>query len=324
MENTEDSRNCPASEILEDYRDGVAPEEWMRHIDGCTRCQRRIAALDLLDLRIRSVCAPPKGMSERIKAAVHEGREPSVYVVPFWRRGWFRGTASAAVLMVLLSLSIYIVSYKETAVNADSRNRVAVPIDGGHGIGIDPSSALPDENPTETAMNTVEDAVEEAAPAPMAAAPAAKTAPLAAKTTDDGRMLNSRTAKAQGAFDSTLRLAGMRGGSPDVPHEQKMARQSLDGMVRHIWLVDNAADACDFIGRIAAANEKSVEIRRNDGGFTAAIELQDAQLQQLVDLLNSKGWKLMSPYMPQPGRTDSIYFKGAPVNYYINIIEDGK
>ncbi len=310
MENTEDSRNCPASDILEDYRDGVAAEEWMRHIDGCPRCQRRIAALDLLDLRIRSVCEPPKGMSERIKAAIHEGREPSQYVVPFWRRGWFRGTASAAVLMVLLSLSIYIVSYKENAVNADSRSRVVLPIDGGGGIGIDPSSALPSENKTETAMNMAEDA--------------AKAAPPAAKAADGGQMLNSRSAKAQAAFDSTLRLAGIRGGSTDVPREQKMARQSLDAMVRHIWLVDNAADALEFIGMIAAANEKSVEISRNDGGFTAAIELQDAQLQQLVDLLNSKGWKLMSPYMPQPGRADSIYLKGAPVNYRINIIEDGK
>ncbi len=315
MENN-DHKNCPASEIPEDYRDGIAADEWVRHIDGCPRCQRRIATLDLLDLRIRSVCEPPKGMAERIKAAVHKGREPSVYVVPFWRRGWFRGTASAAVLMVLLSLSIYIVSYKET-MNADSSSRVAMPIDGGHGIGVDPSVAMDSETPTETAVNMAEDAVEEAAPERMAAAPAAKAAV-------DGQMLKSRSVKATGSFDSNLRLAGTRGGSPDVPHEQKMARQSLDGMVKHIWLVENAAEAREFIGRIAAANEKSVEISRNDGGFTAVIELQDAQLQQLVDLLNTKGWKLMSPYMPQPGRADSIYFKGTPVDYYINIIEDGK
>ncbi|MBO4344722.1 MAG: hypothetical protein J5833_03135 [Victivallales bacterium] len=314
MENTED-KNCPASEILEDYRDGVAADEWVRHIDGCPRCQRRIAALDLLDLRVRSVCAPPDGMAERIKAAVREGRGPSIHGMPFWRRGWFRGTASAAVLMVLLSLSIYIVSYNETD-NADSSRIAAVPSDGGEGIGVEPSAALKSVNPTVAAMNSVDDAMEEAVPAPMAA-PSAKMA-------DAGKMLNSRSAKAKGLSDSPLRLAGPRGESPDLQHERKMPLQSLDGAVRHIWLVENAEDAREFIGRIAAANEKSVEINRNDGGFTAVIELKDAQLQQLVDLLNERGWKLMSPYLPQPGKAESLFLKGEPVRYYINIIEDGK
>ena len=73
---------------------------------------------------------------------------------------------------------------------------------------------------------------------------------------------------------------------------------------------------------VAKANDKRVETNKAEGNLRVVMYLQDAELQELVDLLNTQGWKLLSPYMPQPGRKDEMEFRGSPVAYYMDIVAE--
>ena len=287
------TKGCPRSEILEEYRDGTVSDEWMSHIDNCEICQRRIASLDLLDLRIRSVCLPPEGMAARIKAAVHEGREPSIRPMPFWRRAWFRAAAASAVVVLLASASLYLAM--------DSRMR-----------GYDGATAA---SSAESMPDVASEPVNEP-PAPPKMTAAAKDVHVQEKARP--------AAPSALSFDSSLRLAATLGQEPAAKRSRQVVRQPLGNAVRHLWSVEESDAASEFIHRIAKANGKNVEMEPVSGGFNASIELKDTELQQLVDMLDEKGWRLLSPYAPQPGEPEAVDFRNSPVLYYINVIEKGK
>ena len=293
MEEKDEIKSCPGSEVLEEYRDGTASCEWTSHIDNCAHCQRRIASLDLLDLRIRKVCQPPDGIAARIKSAVHDGREPSIRPVPFWRVSSYR-IATAAAVLVLLSISLYIGMY-----------------DGHQGIigGVPDSPPVVFEPPARTA--------EEGA---MAEKSQSAIAQDGISVKGDASVA---TARPTISLNPNLRLAGTYMEESSAKRKREVQKQSLGEMVRHIWSVKNKDDAKDFIQKVAKANDINVEIKREEGGFQALIELKDTELQQLVDMLDARGWRLLSPYMPQPREADVIEFRGIPVKYYVNAIEDG-
>lgn len=286
-------KSCPNNEILEEYRDGTVSGEWMAHIDNCKSCQRRIASLDLLDLRIRSICQPSDKMADRIKAAVHEGREPSIKSVPIWRSSLFRISASAAVLMLLLSISLYIIR------------------EGGEG-----------SRSTETVVNDSGFAAEADGPHERTAAEPEQIT-IAQNRTPMQENANAAPTPSKLSFNSNLRLAGTLG--EGVSAKRKLVqKQPLGEAVRHIWSVKDQGEAREFILKVVKANDKNVEIEQGEGGFRALIELKDTELQQLVDMLNGNGWRLVSPYIPQPGEADAIEFMNTPVIYNVNVVEDGK
>jgi len=295
MAKMEQNKSCPDSEVLEEYRDGTASGEWASHIDNCENCQRRMASLDLLDLRMRKVCQPPNGMAARIKAAVHEGRAPSIRPVPFWRIPSYRIAASSAALVLLLSLSLYIIR------------------DGGHqGI----ASGVPDNPPvvferpkTKEAQDTEAESRQTAIVNNVSSMQKATAMPPAVQNITQ---------------NSNLRLAGTLSDGGTVKHKREVLRQPLGENVRHIWSVKDRRNARDLIIGIAKANDRIIEIDQREGGFHATIELKDTELQQLVDMLDDNGWRLLSPYIPQPREADAIEFRGNTVRYDVDAIEDGK
>ncbi|MBQ7650093.1 MAG: hypothetical protein IJS15_03995 [Victivallales bacterium] len=294
MDEMDEIKSCPGSVVLEEYRDGTASPEWTCHIDNCANCQRRIASLDLLDLRVRKVCQPPDGIAARIKAAVHEGREPSIRPMPFWRIPGYR-VAAAALLALLISIPIYII-------RDDGRKDVI----GG----------VPDNPPVvfeRHKTGEIEDVASMPEQRTMAknGISAEEEAPVANKLPSPSLNYN-------------LRLAGTNMDGAAAKRKREVQKQPLGGVVRHIWSVKDKDEAREFILKVAKANDRNVAIEREDGGFRALIELKDSELQQLVDMLDGNGWRLLSPYVPQPHEADAIEFKGTPVKYDINAIEDGK
>ena len=301
MNNENGIKSCPGSEILEEYRDGTASEEWMSHIDNCESCQRRIASLDLLDLRIRSVCEPPAGMAERIKKAVHEGREPSIKAIPFWRRPWFRAAASASIVVLLLSATVYFA--QDAGARSHSGRRPYV-----ENAAVS-DSASPENVDAQVATGSAEETG-------LLAATAEKN------ISEQDRVRSA--APSTLSFDSNLRLAGTMAENSAASQRRQAQKQPLGNAVRHLWSVEDTDAAHDFIQKIAKANDRKLDIENVDGGFNAFIELKDTELQQLVDMLDSNGWRLLSPYIPQPREADAVKFRNIPVLYYINVIEGGK
>ena len=313
----EKAKNCPDCEIIEEYRDGTASEEWTRHIEGCDVCQRRIAALDLLDMRMRTVCAPPAGLSGRIKAAVHEGREPSVRPYGFWRTSWFRGTASAAVLVVLLSATM-LLALRSGA----EREAAGTAMDG----------ALNENAAVDEAVSVEADGTG------IAAAKAANEMAVdfegnaARGLREDDVVRIGKAAKAV-AMESpvvkreqerNLKLVGVEDGRARQTETLVAPRAIVGDSVRHIWSVQDATEAREYLARVLGEKGRRMDYRGDRSAFEAVAQLTDAELQDTVDTLSKHGWKLLSPHLPQPGKREELRMTGRPVTYNLEIIGEAR
>lgn len=274
---------CPDCEKLDEYREGVGQSS--AHIDECPECQRKIAAYDMIDARMNVLGEVPAGLSERIKKAVHSGRRPSIRPFHFWLTPAFRWSASAAVMVMLAMLSSVLV-YGRRASNEIADNRDI------------------------ELYNKV--LAKEMAP----------VADLAEYRFKEMQFEIPREQEAKVYQNNYLRLAAVGNAKQDEKNEFTKSNVILASQVRHIWTVDDLDDVECFLRKVAEANGQKFEIARNDEEISAQFRLKDTEIQQLVDMMNKKEWKLLSPQLPQPNAEDAIDFVGKYVNYYAMFIHN--
>lgn len=285
MSDTERHEACPAEDELEDYYSTGESSELASHVEHCEKCRKKLAEKREIDELIKGAIKPPSGLSERIKARVHEASKPQLKPV-YHRQLWAKVAAVAVVVCICCFVSL---------------NR--------HGKVTQVASVEAQAHETlETASQTV--------PAPVAAVPQVEAVASSTAAVPDVKLAPSH------ATSGNVQLVGINGGKAKNRGKTQMVSR-LGNNVRHVWSVENVDGALAYIRKLAENSGKKIDVDESyeGGNILVGLKLSDIEVQNLVDKLQNEKWALVSPYLPQPGKADVVAFSGKPVYYVMTLVK---
>lgn len=321
-----DEQHCPCDEDLEAFELGIAEDDVKKHIENCPECRSRLETIRRIDAMVVEAIKPPDDIAERVMKAVASGRKEHDWnVSPVSNRMWFRAVAVIAVLCVCTALYF---------VNSNSSD--------GHAVAL--------ENSIDGASDAIALAEPPVVMAPVVAAKEMMTRPAAKVMAKEMSVAQDMdVARSNQENNEADLLLGNREYAPRTAPAQKALRASkgefslagiyankakgdtsinkrfiIDQGLRHVWSVDDLEAAEDFMENVAKANKKLYQIANDKNSCSVSICLKDTELQELVDKLKERGWSLLTPALPQPGKADDIAFTGKNVFYRLELVEEEK
>lgn len=96
---------------------------------------------------------------------------------------------------------------------------------------------------------------------------------------------------------------------------------SIGQLVRHVWTVDDLADARQvFVDMLPASVVPELSRQVGEDKYFFEALLTDEQLQTLVDGLKNRGWSLVTKDFPQPGEEAKVSLTGRVVRYAVDLV----
>ena len=95
-------------------------------------------------------------------------------------------------------------------------------------------------------------------------------------------------------------------------------------VVEQVWSIADVEKGIEFLKQVAEVNQRQFDMRENESYHEFALALKDTEAQELADKLASYGWSLLSPSLPQPGRTENVMFTENPVIYKLKLVRAEK
>jgi len=279
-------QNCPSIEELEDLLYAREENSSSRHLENCLECRRKAEGLRRVDALLKLHMAPPEGLAERIKAAVHSGKKPVVQPFHWWNARLWRSAAAAASISIIAMAAALLLRG-----NA---------FKGSHGAyAANVEALLPAE---EYILSDSLDKQED---------------------TEDMKISLGYPETPYRAVNNGGVPMGENTGDLASKHFSQ-AKNTVPATVRHVWSVKNLPDAMNFITNIAIVNHKVLQWENDDvtKQKSPVISLSDRELQNLVDKLNANRWALLKPDLPQPGAADRVDFSGKTVLYKLCLVSE--
>lgn len=94
----------------------------------------------------------------------------------------------------------------------------------------------------------------------------------------------------------------------------------LPKSVRHVWVVHDVYECRRLLPELLPPNVTFLCARAQDGAIRIRISLTDRQLQELVNRLETRGWALVTPDLPQPGRHDRLALTDRELVYVADLV----
>ncbi len=94
----------------------------------------------------------------------------------------------------------------------------------------------------------------------------------------------------------------------------------LPKSVRHVWVVHDVYECRRLLPELLPPNVTFLCARAQDGAIRVRISLTDRQLQELVNRLETRGWALVTPDLPQPGRHDRLALTDRELVYVADLV----
>lgn len=287
------AQQCPSDEVLEDFYCFHEDKDVENHVENCRKCRERLASFSKIDEMVSDLIAPPDGLADRIKAAVHNGDAESIAPFPWWRNKiWSTLASAAAVLVIVFSIAVSLAPEQS---QSNSENTIA------------------------TAKNNSTNTISDSGNFQVSH----QTKSIKPENKDLPKTLALQTVLPDNY--SRTRLVGINEKKHLSPPSQIDLEYSIPAKVRHVWTVNNVESAKNLLTQYAKLNGKIIDkSNQHNGKNDVVMVLTDTELQDLVDKLFQEKWSLLSPDLPQPNKKDKMRFFNKPVEYTLNIVPQKK
>ncbi len=272
---------CLTPEELEEYSHAkTAPrDDWKTHVEQCPLCQKALEEIHRVDAALAHLLTPPADLVSRVRKAVHSGRPERI------------PEDEPRVWRPLL--------WKLVATAAACLVLVAA-------IRLAWEPDVPEQSPTTVAKTAP------AQPQPVVkdepkAVPAEPVPPASTVAHNPTKPVPLRG----------VRLVGMQHLQTPTPEQQRQGQFRLPAQVRHVWTMKTIAEGRAELAKLLTSPAEMDKIPLECKSFL--LVLPDNAVQKLADNFSARGWSLLSPDFPQPGKSQQIAFDGHPVQYYITI-----
>ncbi|MBR0457723.1 MAG: hypothetical protein IJJ26_00665 [Victivallales bacterium] len=276
---------CLTHEELEEYsraKTGVR-DVWRSHVEQCPHCQKVLEEIRSVNAAMVRLFTPPEGLVARVQNAVHSGRPERIPETAPRVWGpilWKVGVAAAACLVLVAVLRT---------------GRTPTPV--------------PETTPATVAQTTPEQ------PQP-AVKPELKETPAVPSRPSPEETAVAKSTTAPVPLRG-VRLVGMQHSQEQSPAQRRQGQFHLPMQIRHVWTMKTIAEGRAELAKLLTSPEEMNKIPLECKSFL--LVLPDNAVQKLTDEFSARGWSLLSPDFPQPGKSQQIAFDGHPVEYYITI-----
>lgn len=333
----------------------LLPGAVTEHLRVCVECRRIVASYGRLDAVMGTAISVPAGLSERLLAGCHQAAENDRAADEMVARGEsrrtgvrvFSGKFLRRVAVVALMGAAGVVGYclrqpsaaESTAMVAEAPSASGENAMSGQDGELMMAAA---EAPAAMAPLPVAAVAETAVAEPAELAVAEPAVPAAAAekaVADDDLAIDLDKALAleehglmnavpeapelalarpvAGVAPHALRAVGMNG-SLGRRQRSRVVPRGLEPTVRHVWTVKDLGACRRTLESLRGQHGIGVSFM-DDGDedrLIAVVEgISDRELQALVDVLESRQWALVSPFLPQPHQPERVKFTGRPVAY---------
>ncbi len=330
MDSENKSRTCPSDDEIEAYELGIADGSVAGHVEACQACQERLKSIALLDRMVAEAIRPPEGLAERVKAAVaRDAARPHAH----WGLSYFAGWRGAAVAVLVVAICAW--AYRVGIGRGADESDEAVAVESPAGLPLLPTYDVAGDDDGAIAISKLKmndstvayNDVAKVATAPLAALNKSTAAPLRNRQVAEGKPAATNGARMAESHvaPGDLRLAGMYNSRIDGSSNDGAGRRSmLGGGVTHVWSVDALPEAMELLRHVAEVNGKKMAEETKGEVSSVFMVLADTEVQELVDRLKEHGWSLLSPALPQPGKSSEMAFMGRDVLYRMDLVEREK
>ena len=94
----------------------------------------------------------------------------------------------------------------------------------------------------------------------------------------------------------------------------------LPSISEQVWSIP-PHQGTEFLKKVAETNHRTFEMQENDAYIIFSMALKDTEAQELADKLHARGWRLLSPALPQPNATDNVVFTESPMVYKLKLVK---